>query len=144
MLKQCRKWRQTQTWKAHWPQSGWITVLLEINLTLCSPWSMLLYQGFDICLLCWYVGAQCKRICLPKQETQEMWVPCRRKWKLTPLFLPGNVHGQRSYSPEGCKEVDTTDTHIHTHWYFLFFRNNTRQSIWIRILATVLLLTPSL
>ena len=30
----------------------------------------------------------------------------RRKWQLTPVFLPGKSHGQRSlagYSPEGCK-----------------------------------------
>ena len=47
-----------------------------------------------------------------------MWVPWRRKWKLTPLFLPGNFHGQRSYSPGGCKELDTTE---HTHTYTLIF-----------------------
>ena len=43
MLKRCRKWRQTQTWKAHWPQSGWITVLLEINLTLSVPLEVCYY-----------------------------------------------------------------------------------------------------
>ena len=35
----------------------------------------------------------------------------RRKWQLTPVFLPGKFHGQRSvagYSPRGCKELDTT------------------------------------
>ena len=33
----------------------------------------------------------------------------RRGWKLTPVFLPGEFHGQRSlagYSPWGCKESD--------------------------------------
>ena len=33
----------------------------------------------------------------------------RRKWQLTPGFLPGESHGQRSlvcYSPWGCKESD--------------------------------------
>ena len=45
-----------------------------------------------------------------KQEPQEMRVgkiPWRRAWQLTPVFLPGESHGQRSlisYSPEGCKE----------------------------------------
>ena len=36
----------------------------------------------------------------------------RRKWQPTPVFLPGEVHGQRSpagYSPWGCKESDMTD-----------------------------------
>ena len=34
--------------------------------------------------------------------------PWRRKWQLTPVFLPGKSHGQRSlvgYSPWGCKRV---------------------------------------
>ena len=35
--------------------------------------------------------------------------PWRREWQLTPVFLPGEFHGQRSlacYSPWGCKELD--------------------------------------
>ena len=35
----------------------------------------------------------------------------RRKWLLTPVFLPGESRGQRStagYSPWGCKESDMT------------------------------------
>ena len=49
---------------------------------------------------------------------QEMWVqywiwkiPCKRAWQSTPVFLPGESHGQRSlagYSPKGCKESDMT------------------------------------
>ena len=38
--------------------------------------------------------------------------PWRRAWQLTPVFLPGEFHGQRSlvgYSPWGCKEPDTTE-----------------------------------
>ena len=36
----------------------------------------------------------------------------RRKWQSTPVFLPGESHGRRSlvgYSPQGCKESDTTE-----------------------------------
>ena len=46
---------------------------------------------------------------------QETWVgkiPWRRKWQPTPVFLPGESHGQRSlegYSPQGHKESDTTE-----------------------------------
>ena len=39
-------------------------------------------------------------------------IPQRRKWKPTPVFLPGEFHGQRSlegYSPWDCKELDTTE-----------------------------------
>ena len=50
---------------------------------------------------------------------QEAWVqslgqedPWRREWEPTPVFLPGESHGQRSlagYSPWGFKELDTTE-----------------------------------
>ena len=50
------------------------------------------------------------------QETQ-VWslgqeIPWRREWLLTPVFLPGKFHGQRSlavYSLWGRKESDTTE-----------------------------------
>ena len=50
-------------------------------------------------------------------------IPWRRKWQPTPVFWPGEFHGQRSlagYSPWGCKELDMTEctcarTHTHTH-----------------------------
>ena len=38
-------------------------------------------------------------------------VPWKRKWQLTPIFLPGKFHGQRSlvgYSPWSCKELNAT------------------------------------
>ena len=40
-----------------------------------------------------------------------------RKQQSTPVFWPGEVHGQRSqvgYSPQGHKESDTPE-HVHTH-----------------------------
>ena len=46
-------------------------------------------------------------------------IPWRRAWKPTPVFLPGESHGQRSlagYSPWDRKESDTTQvTNTHTH-----------------------------
>ena len=45
--------------------------------------------------------------------------PWRRKWQPTPVFLPGESHGQRNlvgYSPWGRKELDTTELlHSLTH-----------------------------
>ena len=38
--------------------------------------------------------------------------PWRRAWEPTPVFLPGELHGQRSlegYGPWGHKESDTTE-----------------------------------
>ena len=49
----------------------------------------------------------------------EMWfdpwvekIPWRRKWQLTPVFLPGKSHGQRNlvgYSSQDHKESDMTE-----------------------------------
>ena len=39
-------------------------------------------------------------------------IPWRRKWQPTPVFLPGQCHGQRSlvgYIVWGHKELDTTE-----------------------------------
>ena len=46
-------------------------------------------------------------------------IPWRRAWQPTPVFLPGEFHGQKSlvgYSPWGHKESDRTKvTKKHTH-----------------------------
>ena len=39
---------------------------------------------------------------------------CLRDLQPTPVFLPGEFHGQRNlagYSPWGCKELDMTESH---------------------------------
>ena len=39
-------------------------------------------------------------------------IPWKRAWQRTPVFLPGEFHGQRSlagYSPWGSKEPDMTE-----------------------------------
>ena len=41
-----------------------------------------------------------------------MPVPWQKEWQPTPVFLPGEFHGQRSlegYSTQGCKELDTIE-----------------------------------
>ena len=63
----------------------------------------------------------------PKRQRFNPWVRkmlWRRAWPLTPLFLPGESHGQRSpegYSPQDCKELNMTKAtqHAHTHMYVL-------------------------
>ena len=43
--------------------------------------------------------------------------PWRRRWQPTPVFLPGESHGERSlagYSLWGCKESDVTEATEHT------------------------------
>ena len=50
-----------------------------------------------------------------KDIRSDPWVgkiPWRMAWQPTPVFLPGESHGQRSqagYSPWCCKELDTTE-----------------------------------
>ena len=42
----------------------------------------------------------------------------QRNWKLNPVFLPGESHGQRSlagYSPWGQKVLDITERLVHIH-----------------------------
>ena len=49
-------------------------------------------------------ASQCRKV---KRHGFDPWVgkiPWRRSWQLTPVFLPGESHGQKSlagYSPEG-------------------------------------------
>ena len=51
----------------------------------------------------------------------DLWirkVPWRRKWQPIPVFLPEELHGQRSlvgYHPWGCKESDMTERLKHTY-----------------------------
>ena len=65
-------------------------------------------------------SCQCRRCQRPGFDPWVRMMPWRRKWQPTPVFLPGESHGQRSlagYSPWGPREVDTTEllntqTHI--------------------------------
>ena len=56
----------------------------------------------------------------PERCEFDPWVkkiPWRRAWQPTPVFLPGEFHGQRSllgYSPWVAESDTTEDTHTHT------------------------------
>ena len=57
-------------------------------------------------------ACQCGR---QKRHKLDPWIReilCRREWQPTPVFLPGQFHGQRSltgYSSWGYKELDMTE-----------------------------------
>ena len=66
--------------------------------------------------------SQCRK---HRRHRFDPWVgkiPWRKNWQPTPVYLPGESHGQRSlviYSSRGCKESDTTEqlsdwAHMHT------------------------------
>ena len=54
-------------------------------------------------------GDMCRRCGFNPWVGKIAW---RRTWQLTPVFLPGKYHGQRSlvgYSPYGHRESDMTE-----------------------------------
>ena len=60
------------------------------------------------------IRLQCRR---PGFDPWVGKIPLRRERQPTPVFLPGELHGQKSladYSPWGCKEPDTTERLTHT------------------------------
>ena len=68
-------------------------------------------RGFPV------VASQKEPVCQYRRHKKhgfDPWVwkiPWKRAWQPTPLFLPGESHGQRSlegYSPWGCKESEMT------------------------------------
>ena len=82
---------------------------LFLNISLHSATTIISYLlGLPWCL-------RGSRICLKcKRSGFDPWVgkiPWGKEWLLTPLFLPGEFHGQRilaGYGPWCCKESDTT------------------------------------
>ena len=51
----------------------------------------------------------------------------RREWQPTPVFLPGESHGQRSlagHGPWGGRESDTTEVTEHTFTSLAYFQKN--------------------
>ena len=78
--------------------SLFIHPLMDISF-LMLPWWL---RWLRICLQCWRFGSR------PGVGK----IPWRRKRQPTPLFLPGEFHGQKGlagYSPWGHKELDTTE-----------------------------------
>ena len=73
---------------------------------------MIKYMDFQVVLVVKNPPANAEDI---KRYGFQIWVrkiPWRRAWQSTPVFLPGESHGQISlagYSPWGHKESDTTE-----------------------------------
>ena len=128
----------TGTWSlpqgsAHFPEHGsqiralaTETFLLTRDHTrghhraFCNRSSIHKWTSF-LCLTCVFLPRYSKlkycvteeSACQCRRREFDPWVgkiPWRRKWQGTPVFLPGESHGQRSlvgYSPRGHKELDT-------------------------------------
>ena len=85
--------------------------------------------------------------CRHQRRRFDPWVrqiPWRRKWQPTPVFLPGESHGQRTpqteagCSPWGCKELDTTEATWHTRAYLWLAHFSVQQKLTQHCKATVL------
>ena len=82
----------------------------ESAIWFCSTRDM----GFSWLLRWSRICLQCRR---PGFNPWVGKIPWRREWQSTPIFIPGEFHGQRSlegYSPLGCKESDKTERLTHT------------------------------
>ena len=98
-------------------------------LVLCN-WSILfMINGLPRWLSGKESTCQCKWC---RRRGLDAWVrkiPWRRKWQPTPVFLPGNSHGQRSlagYSPRGHEDSSMTSDWAHVHM------RDQRCSLWAR------------
>ena len=91
--------------------SGFLLATSSVILWLCYAWGFnfmsfyLLLRGPPCCLSGEELACHCRR------HRFNLWVKkisWRRKWKPSPLFLPGKSHGRRSlvgYSPWHCRRV---------------------------------------
>ena len=80
-------------------------------------WGIVAFQGFPGGASGKEPTCQCRRLKRHGFISQVGRIPWRRVWQPTPVFLPGESHGQRSlagFSPQGRKESDTTEATQHT------------------------------
>ena len=108
-------WELKRQWS--WPQNGvasiitcpliWGLSLLVSSLRIGGD-----HDRFPRWLSREESAYQCRGCRRPGLDPWVRKIPWRRKWQPTPVFLPGDSHGQRSlagYSPWGYKESDTTE-----------------------------------
>ena len=117
-----------------WSPWGWEQALQLIPLPLqpgeakshlfraqrdCVSHSLLLYHNEKTATgPSWWLRQSriCPQYRRPRFDPWVRQIPWRRKWLPTPVFLPGESHGQRnlaSYGPQGHKELDTNERLTH-------------------------------
>ena len=92
-----------------------LTVLLTVLIPACTSSGLALH----ISHLAWQrrlrICLQCRR---PELDPRVRTIPWRRAWQPTPVFWPGESHGQRNlvgYSSQGCRESNMTEVTACTH-----------------------------
>ena len=85
----------------------------------CWDTTITVSWGLPSCWLRWQrISLQCQR---PEFNPWVRKIPWSRARQHTPVFLPGESHGQRSlvgYGPWGCKESDMTKQPAHTQFHY--------------------------
>ena len=74
--------------------------------------NVLTYWASQMELVVKIPACQCRRRKRCRFNSWVRKIPWSRKWQPTPVFLPGESHGQQSlegYSPQGGRESDTTE-----------------------------------
>ena len=100
----------------HWRSMGGFTVVCLLHVIKNSVRKSLIVISL-------YPGCHSGKesICQCVRHGFDPWIgkiPWKRKWQHTPVFLPGESHGQRSYSPWGLKESHTTEQTQFSQNYF--------------------------
>ena len=93
---------------------------LHIFLVLGNLMWAYLYWGFPSGSVGKESICQCRRC---RFDPWVVTIPWRRAWQPTAVFLPGESHEQRSlagYSPQGQKELDTTEANEHVCMYLYY------------------------
>ena len=132
----------------------WILIMLLVHLTKPEDWEWLAQLKYIntsqiVQTLSKYLGfpggSNGKGSCLQcRRPGFDSWVgniPWRREWLPTPVFLPGEFHGQRNlvgHSPWGCKELKTAERlSMHTH-QSTWLAKLVLQSLWsLRVVSQV-------
>ena len=108
------------------------TLILYVYLFIYMWYILLLWR-----ILTSFLGAsdgkRLPRVGRPGFDPWVRKIPWRKEWQPTPVFLPGEFHGQRSllgYSPWSCKEFDMTEWLWFSYpliSFFILFRKKWRQ-----------------
>ena len=118
----------------------YVRVMAKINLEILGLHREI-YMGFPAGTSGKELTWKCRR---HKRRRFSPWVgkiPWRRRWQPTPVFLPGESHGQRSlvvYSPWDHKESDMTEAtqHMGTHGVYRRLANSRGRLGWYIVVSS--------
>ena len=112
--------------------SGYCLLTLECSVVLSLTWTKSFESDSD------GKESTCRR---PGFDPRVGKIPWRREWQPTPVFLPGEFHGQRSlagYIQWGPKELDTTERLTLSLFFFTFTQGNLQLSLGVPGLGLIL------